>query len=368
MITVSLPCSHDLERTLKCSRSLGTVSARHGLIRSATPAVARSAAARDCTLSSCPLVSLGVETAKGASAMSSFGRGSKTVELFCPCCPLAVLSSPWVWGHAAMVTAAAYQQLATWHLSPLSNIIWRYKPALLLALFIHAVVHCTMGKRHPRWAASVSCNTLSIFAAHRYCAAIMTPTDMLHEELKHFKYSGCSGSIILCAWVGAFLAGHSETPRWVRASTLMLFNGAYVARGFELYRRTGSQHREFVQFTLLCICLPFCASFLLGPLIGQLLCPRAPHGQKRPVHEATRMHVDSMCATCCDFLAVTVLQPCGLGLCPDCFHYHFGHPFPRERMPYERRPMASMMCPQCQDPVSDWVSIKHCDLEDEKAV
>ena len=151
----------------------------------------------------------------------------------------------------------------------------------------------------------------------------------------------------------------------------MVFNAAYVARGFELYRRTGFQHREFVQLTLLCICLPFCAAFLLGPVIGRLVCPRAADRQKRqprPVHNATRIHVDSLCAVCSEFFAVAVLQPCGLGLCPDCFRYFY--PKQRLRSQGERRheKMAPIVCPQCKDRATHWVCIKHCDLEDEKAV
>lgn len=292
---------------------------------------------------------------------SNARRCLKKLKDGCPCSPAGIVASPWAWGHVAMVMGAFYQQVATRDLPPLSDFLWRFQPALLLGLLFHAIVHCTVGKWHPQQAASLSCYTLMVIAAHRYCAAIMTPADILQEELQHFQFSAMSGSIILCACGGAVLGWHSEIYSTLRYVTLIVFNSAYLARGLKLYSRTGSRHREYVQFTLLCICLPYCVSFL----VGRLLCPRPGglHGRRR-AHPATRLHVDSACQECLDNFAYIVFRPCGLGLCPDCL----AHFYPNLRRRRENSEPMSMTCPQCHETVSHWVRIRHCDLEDEKAV
>mmetsp|Transcript_20463 Transcript_20463/g.52078 ORF Transcript_20463/g.52078 Transcript_20463/m.52078 type:complete len:298 (-) Transcript_20463:1107-2000(-) len=259
----------------------------------------------------------------------------------------------------AIAVATVYQMGATWHLPALSD---STRPVMLLGLLFFAFAHYAM---RPQLASRVGCCTLLLIAAHRCYMATIAPVNALHEELSYFQGPGMLGSILQCACLGTALGAHSHLPRQDRWATFLLFNATYLARSSVLYHRTGT--RQFVQHVLLLVCAPFCAAFLLTrwPAVRGLVGHMRLDALRRlgHTHGVTPLHVGSDCAHCPHYLATLVLKPCGLGLCPECFEE-----VERKAKRKGGKGPSVIVCPQCHEHSTHWVSIRHCDLEDEKAV
>ena len=244
----------------------------------------------------------------------------------------------------ALILAVVYQMAAAWNLP--AHFLTR--PVIAIGLGIVALSHIIL---QPQLAGRLSCCTLLAIAAQHFLTAAC---GVIGSELNpNFTFYG---EALRCTCVGAFLACHPHLPRQDRWGTFILFNAIYLSRGFMLYLRTGTW--QFVLFAQHCVCLPFCASFLLvmSPWMFDLRRCR-----RRIPHEATPIHVDSRCSMCPDFAATVVLQPCGLGLCPDCL---LALQRPRAYMPQR----SHIICPKCLECTHQWLHIRHCDLEDEKTV
>ena len=228
--------------------------------------------------------------------MRSPWRDCKNLMLFidqrCPCSPLAVFSGHWTFS-VAMAAAAAYQSITTRNLQPLSTIIWRWKPVLYLGLVIHAVVHSTLGRQHPQQASSVTCFTLVCVVAHRLASAIAIPEQAIYDELVHFQLASVKiSSTLLCGCVGASLGGHSKVPCLIRYSTLLLFNGGFLARGVILYHRTGhrpSSRRVLAGHAALYLLTILCLFFAWAPAVS----PASAHTSLRRARPEARTHTRS---------------------------------------------------------------------------
>jgi hypothetical protein len=250
----------------------------------------------------------------------------------------------------AIVGAGAYHLFETWHLAALSDSIWQPRPVLAVGLLVAAAAHFFV---HPRTAARVGCCVLLTVVGHRCCAAFMVPLHVLHAEADLFERP--HGLHVLWVIAGAILGRNSHLPHRDRFLTFTLINAIVLVRMNQYRLRTGSQ--EGVPHVLLYTCLPFCASFLVArsPTAARLF--GWPKPRMWQPHDATPVHVDSLCAHCGSFFATVVLRPCGLGLCPECLH---------QTDRWEDANAKGVICPRCGELANRWDTIRHCDLEDEK--
>lgn len=195
---------------------------------------------------------------------------------------------------------------------------YRGMPVVAVGVMVAAAAHLFLD---PRDAGSVSFVSLVLVMMQRCLVTCVAPTHVLFEQLHTFEVCNLHTHALAWTLLGASITTHAQTTRMRKRRVLVLVNLLIAIRAVVWCCRTGDSMAACGP--ILYLCVPFCMSYRFAQPATAMAIAYGLQGLRwagvvRPAHGPCLKHVDTLCATCDELLAVYVLQPCGLGVCPTC--------------------------------------------------